>query len=920
MFHGDRHLRMLAGPGHPQGMPLLSIRIIAGLFLLLGFAGSIYGADGPLAPTDLRCEYLSNPLGIDVQKPRFSWVLQHTERAQAQTGYQVLVAGQAEGLGRDTGDVWDSGKVDSNDSIQAVYAGKPLASGKTYYWKVRYWDTAGDASPYSAAAQFETGLLAGENWKGQWIEGNMLRKEVTLDGKVVRARAYVTALGYYELRINGEKVGRNVLDPAWTTYPKRVLYTTYDITRRLRSGKNAVGAMLGGGWATLGKRFFSPDVGPYYQAPTLLLELNIELEGGKTIRVVSDGSWKAAQGPIVIDSVYDGEVYDARREMPGWDQPGFDDSSWSAAKSVEGSKGTLSAQMMPPIRVVDSMVPRSIANPKPGVFVFDMGQNMSGWVQLRAHGPAGTQVMLRFAELVYPDGMINRETIGQAKSRDIYTLNGEGEETYEPRFTYHGFRYVEVTGYPGTPSLDSLRGRVVHTAVGMVGSFVASKQILNDIQRLIHWSQLTNLFSIPTDCDQRNERQGWMGDAQATAEEAMMNFDMAAFYTNFIRDIRDAQFPDGQLPDTVPRKYGGVPGDLGWETAYPLLCWYMWQQYGDRRILEENYDALKKYVEFLRSHAQGNVYRLHWEGDWVELAHTPGDYIGDVWYYYDVSLFSRMAQVLGKADEAASYAQLAGEIKDTLNHTYFDANTANYANGTQTANAMALFLDLVPKDHRDALVRNLTDDIVYAHNTHLTTGFIGVKFLMPLLTALGRSDLAYDLAVQTTYPSWGYMVKRGATTLWELWQEKTGPAMNSQDHIMFGSVGAWFYNALGGINLSPDSVGYQHIRIAPQIVEDLNWAGASVDTIRGTVSSSWTHSPGIITLEVTVPVNSDAQVVIPTEEQMTDVVIREGDRVVWENGRYVSGDPGVKAGTQDGRLVVFQVGSGHYSFRLTGEE
>jgi alpha-L-rhamnosidase len=906
MFHRDRCAQV--------------IQVIVGLFLFLGLVGYTYGAEGPEPPTDLRCEYLSNPIGIDVREPRFSWVLHHTARAQVQTAYQVLVSSRPEGVDRDTGDVWDSGKVALSDSIQVVYAGKPLASGQTYYWKVRYWDTAGNASPYSATAQFEMGLLSRDEWKGQWIEGDMLRKELTLDGKIVRARAYVTALGYYELRINGEKVGRNVLDPAWTTYPKRVLYTTYDITRRLRSGKNALGAMLGGGWATLGERFFDPDVGPYYKAPALLLQVNIELEGGRTVSVASDGSWRASKGPIVSDSVYDGEVYDARREIPGWDRPEFDDSTWSAAQAVEGSKGTLSAQMMPPIRVIDSMLPVSLSNPKPGVYVFDMGQNMSGWVQLRVQGSAGTQVTLRFAELVYPDGTINRENLEAAKSRDIYTLKGEGQETYEPRFTYHGFRYVEVTGYPGIPSLDSLRGRVVHTAVGTVGSFVASKQILNDIQRLIHWSQLTNLFSVPTDCDQRNERQGWMGDAQATAEEAMMNFDMAAFYTNFIRDIRDAQAPDGQLPDTVPRKYGSIPGDLGWQTAYPLLCWYMWQQYGDRRILQENYEALKKYVEYLRSHAQDNVYRLHHEGDWVEVAHTPGDYIADVWYYYDVSLFSRMAQLLGKTAEAASYGRVAAQIKEALNRTFFNANTGNYANGTQTANAMALFLDLVPKDHHDDVVDNLTNDIVYAHNTHVTSGFIGVKFVMPVLTATGHSDLAYELAAQTTYPSWGYMVEQGATTLWELWQKKTGPAMNSQNHIMFGSVGAWFYNALGGINLSPDSVGYQHIRIAPQVVEDLHWASASVETLRGTVSSSWSHSPGVITLEVAIPVNSDAQVVVPAEEQMTDVAIREGDRVVWEKGHYVSGDPGLTGATQDGRAIIFQVGSGQYSFRLTAGE
>jgi alpha-L-rhamnosidase len=879
-----------------------------------------FGASGPLAPTNLRCEYLRNPTGIDVRQPRFAWVLEHTERAEKQSAYQLLIATQLPALDQSRGDWWDSGKVASDDSTQVAYIGKPLASGKTYYWKVRYWDSAGNASPYSTVAQFEMGLLSRDEWKGQWIGGaNLLRKDLTLHGKIVRARAYVTALGYYELRINGEKVGTNVLDPAWTTYPTRVLYSSYDVTPLLRSGKNALGAMLGGGWATLGGRF-GADVQPYYKAPALLLQVNIELEGGKTVSVASDSSWKVRQGPIVSDSVYDGEVYDARRETPGWDQPGFDDSTWSAAQAVEGSKGTLSAQMMPPIRVVDSMVPVSLSNPKPRVYVYDMGQNMSGWVQLRVQGPAGTQVMLRFAELVYPDGMINRESIRAAKAREIYTLKGEGQETYEPRFTYHGFRYVEVTGYPGTPSLDSLRGQVAHTAVGTVGSFVAAKQILNDIQRLIHWSQLTNLFSIPTDCDQRDERQGWMGDAQATAEEAMMNFDMAAFYTNFVRDIRDAQAPDGSLPSTVPHKYGLFPGDLGWETAYPLLCWYMWQQYGDRRILDENYDGLKKYTEFLRSRATDNVFRFHREGDWVEVVHTPGDYIADVWYYYDVSLLSRIAQVLKKSSEAESYGQLAAQIKDALNRTFFDTHSGNYANGTQTANAMALLLDLVPKEHRGAVANNLTNDIVYYHNTHMTTGFIGVKFLMPALTAIGRSDLAYELATQTTYPSWGYMLEHGATTLWELWQEKTGPSMNSHDHAMFGSVGAWFYQALAGINLELEGAGYQRIRIEPQVVRDLSSVSGTVETIRGAVSSSWTHFPGVITLDVEIPVNSSAKIVVPKELEMTEVTVREGNNVVWEKAHFVPGTPGITAAeAEKNGDIVFEVGSGRYSFRLTGE-
>ena len=454
-------------------------------------------AEGPLPPASLGCEYLKNPLGIDVRQPRFAWVLAHTGRGQKQSAYQVLVASSPELLNQDRGDQWDSGKTASDDSTQVVYSGKPLASGKTYYWKVRYWDSAGNASPYSAVAQFEMGLLTREEWKGHWIGGdNLLRKEFALEGKVVRARAYVTALGYYELRVNGEKVGSNVLDPAFTTYPVRVLYSSYDVTPQLRAGKNAVGAMLGGGWATLRGNFPTP-----YKEPALLLQVNIELADGKTVSVASENSWKVAKGPIVSDSVYDGEIYDARRELPGWDLPGFDDSAWSAAQTVEGSKGTLSARMMPPIRVIDSIVPVALANPRPGVYIYDLGQNLSGWAELRLRGPRGAEVHLRFSELLYDDGTINRENLREAKSRDIYILRGEGEEIYQPRFTYHGFRYVEVTGFPGTPSLDSVRGHVVHTAVEPTGSFMASKALLNQLHKVIRWSDLTNLHSVPTDCD-----------------------------------------------------------------------------------------------------------------------------------------------------------------------------------------------------------------------------------------------------------------------------------------------------------------------------------------------------------------------------------------------------------------------------------
>ncbi|HEX5434658.1 MAG TPA: family 78 glycoside hydrolase catalytic domain, partial [Candidatus Angelobacter sp.] len=685
----------------------------------------------------------------------------------------------------------------------------------------------------------------------------------------------------------------------------------------MQDGPNAVGAMLGGGWATLAAR----KIPPYYKSPALLLDMQIQMTDGSIVTVATDGSWKTIRGPVLEDSVYNGEVYDARRETPGWDKPGFDDSGWSPAAVVRGSDGIRSAEAMPPIKVVDSVVPRKVTNPEPGVYVFDMGQNMSGWAELKVRGPAGTKVTMRYAEVLYKDGLINQQNLMSAKSRDIYILRGKGLETYHAHFTYHGFRYVEVTGFPGTPSVNSLRGEVVHTAVTPAGSFLASRQVLNNLQDTILWSQETNLFSVPTDCDQRDERQGWMGDAQITAEEAMMNFNMAAFYTNFLRDIRDAQAPDGSVPPTVPHKYGPLHSDLGWQSAFPIITWYMWTHYSDRRVLQENEPGIKRYVEFLQKDAKDNVLQDPYGpwGDWVAVRYTPLNYLGDIWYYYDVELLSKIETVLGNSAEAETYSRLAGQIRDAFNRTYFHADTGEYANGTQTANAMALYMGMPSAEDRSRVLTNLTNDITYYHNTHTTSGFIGIRYVMPALTDNGRSDLAYELAVQDTYPSWGYMLKHGATTLWELWQDKTGPSMNSHDHIMFGSVGAWFYQALAGIDQNADSAGYRHIRIDPQMVEDLRWASATVRTVRGPVSSSWTRTPSSVALNVTIPAGSDGQIRIPVSIRFTSETVTESGRVVWQDGHFVPGDSGVSGARRAGNSLVFNVASGKYGFQLNGE-
>jgi alpha-L-rhamnosidase len=856
----------------------------------------------PQPPTGLRTEYLVNPEVVDVARPRFSWVLEHTERGQRQTAWQILVSTRPE---VNVGDVWDSGRVEGAQSTHVTYNGKPLESGRTYYWKVRWWDAAGQASPYSRPARFTMGLLNPSDWKGRWIGGaNQLRKEFNLAARPVRARAFISGLGYYELRINGRKVGDHVLDPGWTTYDKRVLYTSYDVTDLLRQGANAVGIILGQGW---------------YGARAALLQLNIEMEGGQRTEVVTDASWKVRQGPILSDSIYDGETYDARLETPGWDRPGFVDVGWQAATLVDPPKGQLSAQMMPPIRVTDTIVPLRMWSPRPGVYVFDMGQNFAGWCQLRVRGPRGTAVRLRHAELVYDNGMINVENIRRARATDTYILRGDGdEEIWEPRFTYHGFRYVEVTGYPGTPRLDSIRGRVVHTDVKPHGNFVASKQILNRIQHLILWGIRSNLHSVPTDCNQRDERMGWMADAHLYTEPTLWNYDSAAFYANFLRNIRDIQGPDGSVTDTVPHKYGRRPADPAWGAAYPLITWYLYLYHGDRRVLEEHFEGIKAWTDFQRSQAKDGILSYSYYGDWVPIERTPGELVSTFYYYYSAHLTSRMAQILGRKTEAEAYAKLADEIRDAFNKRFLNPD-GTYANRTQTAHTLALYLDLVPKERRGAVSSYLRDDIIYRNNTHLTTGIIGTKYIMELLTRQGQTHLAYDLATQTTYPSWGYMVENGATTLWELWQNKTGPGMNSHNHPMFGSVGAWFYKALAGIDLDPERPGFERIRIVPGAVRDLDWVSGDTETLRGRVLSQWSRTPESFRLEVIIPVGSTAEVHLPKLNNWQEVEVTESGRTVWKGDQFATGVPGISAGRQTRDEIILEVGSGRYLFEVRGK-
>lgn len=885
----------------PRPAPVWVCLTVIALFAGAAVAEAAETAAGPRPPAALRCEYLENPMGVDTPAPRFFWVLEHSGRGQRQTAFRVQVATDPAFA---SADMWDSGKVASPQSTQVAYAGKPLASGRSYTWRVKSWDKDGLESGWSEPASFDTGLLRPEDWTGRWIRTRGLaRKEFSLPGKPVRARAYVCGLGYSELHLNGRKVGGSVLDPAWTTYDKRALYVAHDVTRYLREGANAAGVMLGQGW---------------YKSRALLLQLRVELEGGRAFDLASDGTWRTADGPVVSDGIYDGEAYDARLEAPGWASPGFDDAAWEKAEEFAGPGGVLSAQLMPPIRVMDTIVPLTMANPRPGVFIFDMGQNFSGWARLRVRGPRGAEVRLRFAELLAEDGTLNVDTVRGARAEDRYILKGEGEEVWEPRFTYHGFRYVAVTGFPGVPTAETLRGRVVRTAVRQAGSFACSKPVLNQLQRIIVWGQATNLHSIPTDCCQRDERMGWLGDAQGTAEEAIYNFDMAAFYTNFLRDIRDVQDDKGTITDTVPHVWGSRPADPAWGTAYPLIAWYMYRYYGDRRVLEEHYDGVRAYVEFLRSQAPGGILKLSHYGDWVAVEKCPGPIVSTFYYYYDIKVLADMARVLGKAAEAAACDRLAAEVRTAFHKEFFDPRTGDYADGTQTANTLALFLDLAPEATRGRTWGRLFDDVVYRHDSHLTTGIIGTKYIMELLTRSGVADLAYDLATRTDYPSWGYMIRNGATTLWELWQKREGPSMNSHNHPMFGSVGSWLYKALGGIELAEGANGFEKIQIQPRMVRDLRYAAASTATVRGDVACAWSRGDQSIRIEVTVPVGSEAEVRLP-RFNLRGVVIKEGGVPVWQGDAFVAGPAGVSGIKAVEGGFAITVGSGRYVFDLSGD-
>ena len=940
-----------------------------------------------LAPAALRCEYRVNPPGIDEAAPRLTWRVESNERAAQQSAYQILVASSADLLARNTGDLWDSGKVISDATVNIPYAGQPLASRQQCYWKVRVWDAEGDAK-WSEPASWTMGLLAEGDWRADYISfrdtspvwkdkdnlflppARQYRKEFAAPKKIKRATVYATALGIYELYLNGQRVGDAWFAPGWTDYHQRAYYWTHDVTLLVKSGNNALGAWLGEGWYSgyigfglltgIGTEAIGRNT--YGKTPALMAQLEIEYTDGSRETIVTDKSWKVTGGgPIREGDFLMGEYYDARRETAGWTKPGFDDSKWEQAilASENGSvpatfvefanpaKGNgvkkesrpvdlafkrppkLEAFPGVPVRVIEEIKPVAITSPTNGVYIFNLGQNFAGVVRLKVKGPAGTVIQLRYGEMVYPDGRLMNENYRKARSIDHYVLRGDKDgEEWTPRFTFHGFQYVEVTGYPGKPGKDAITGLVLHSDTPLASNFECSDPMANRLFKNVVWTQRANFLDLPTDCPQRDERFGWTGDAQIYVHTATLNADVAAFYTKWLRELMESQRSSGAFPGYAPYPFQhGWDFGTAWADAGVICPWTLWQAYDDTRVIERCWPDMVEFMNWRKATSKNFLGIKHgndW-GDWLSVGEkTPLDYIDTVYFAYSARLMSEMAAALGKQTEAAEYAALFESIKTAFGKKYLQPD-GSLTVDTQTAYATALFVDLIPAELRAKsgaiLAKKLssgeTDD-----NSGMTTGFLGTRPLLPVLSSVGQHDLAVRHFQSRKFPSWGYEVAQGATTIWERWDSftkehgfqgkngKQNAEMNSFAHYSFGAVCEWMFNQLAGIQRG--GPGYEEIIIRPMPPtpgsnperEPIHWVRAHHDSIRGRIASEWRRAKGNFELKVEVPANTTGTVYLPT---------RDADQIT-ESGKPLAKVKGVKLLRVEGDRAVLAVESGQYRF------
>lgn len=910
---------------------------------------------------NLVCEYHVNPLGIDCVAPRLSWQMHSDRQGARQTAYQVLAADSAHLLHAGQAILWDTGRVESDQSILIAYAGTPLRSRQRVYWQVTVWDELGQAVS-SDPAWFEMGLLERREWQGEWIGAALtggprspipapfLRRSFQVAGAIKAARLYVTALGLHECSLNGQSVSGDVFAPGWTEYRNRVQYQAYDVTNLLRVGANVLGVVLGDGWAVGHIGWHHRQT--YFEQPRLLAQLEITTADGQITTIATDHTWRHQFGPILENDMVMGEAYDARRELTGWNTPNYDDRRWLGVEIYPDPDIKLVATETQPVRRVGELLPIGDPVDKTTVttecYIFDLGQNMVGRVRFKGSAPAGTTVTFRFSEVLNPDGTLYTENLRTGRVIDYYTFKGAGEEVWEPKFTFHGFRYVEVTGYPGAVSRDTITGIVLHTAMPATGHFECSDPLINQLQHNIVWSQKGNFLDIPTDCPQRDERLGWTGDIQVFARTAAYNMEVVSLLTKWLRDVVDAQGEQGNIPPVVPQIELEFTDDGGpaWADAIIIVPWTMYLCYGDQRILEDNYTAMSRFMQFILE-ASPDYIRCAPEyegwpgiGDWLSInAETPRDLIGTAFWAYDAHLMAQIAAALGRHEAAARYRALLNRIKQAFHDRYLKDSLVplavaqpsairlrreradaisrgnlplvDYApitsqvfntklfTPTQTAYVLALHFDLLPPDLRSVAAAELVADIE-RRDLHLSTGFVGAPYLMHVLSDNGQLDTAYKLLFQTSWPSWLYAVTQGATTIWERWDGWTqdngfqDPVMNSFNHYAYGSIGHWLYRVVAGIDLDAEDPGYKHSILRPQPGGGLSRVVGQLQTPYGELRSEWTHSAAAFDWLIVVPANTTATAHLPplAASQIT------------LNGQVVSG-------------LVHDLGSGEYRFRVT---
>lgn len=898
------------------------------LILLAAFQTIVIIAAAQVQLQNIRTEDLTNPIGLDITQPHFSWQLQSEKRNVQQTAYEIKVQDAPKGTsGKAT---WSTGKIMGDQSIQVPYAGPALMSGKRYQWQVRIWDNNGKASVWSAPAFFQMGMLKPADWKASWIEPGfeeapqrpspLFRKEFSSTKKIRSATAYITAHGLYEAQINGQRIGDAYFAPGFTSYNKRLQYQVYDVTSHLKQGNNAIAVTLGNGWYR-GNFSFGNTKNIYGKDIALLMQLDINYTDGTTASIVTDESWKSSTGAIRSSEIYAGELIDARQEKKGWTTAGYNDKEWSGVKQASYSKEVLLATVNEPVKKHETFKPIRIFKTPQGDQVMDFGQNLAGWVMLKATGKAGDKITISHAEVLDKQGNFYTENLRTAKAQNTYILKGGGEETFEPHFTWQGFRYIKVEGYPGELKAENFTAVALYSDMAPTGTFTSSNPLINQLQHNIEWGLRGNFLDIPTDCPQRDERLGWVGDAQVFFRTASFLRNVNNFFTKWTKDISADQFANGSVPHVIPNTFDGTGGAAGWADVATIIPWNMYQVYGDKRILENQYPSMKGWVNYMQSQSTGNLWNKGYHfGDWLFYsvnddndgvsAITNRYFIAQCFYAHSTQLLINAAKVLGKTADEATYTALLHQVKDAFGKEYLTANGATTSN-TQTSYVLALAFDMLPEARRQQAADRLVENI-RQYNNHLTTGFLGTPYLCHVLSRFGHTDVAYQLLQQETYPSWLYPVKMGATTIWERWNgiypdgNFQTPTMNSFNHYAYGAIGDWMYRVMVGLDTEEDGIAYKKIRIQPHVGGGFTHAAASYLTPYGKLGSGWKIENGILVIEAEVPANTSATIYLPATSKES----------VLETAKVLTEVKEIQVvGIEKGYLVL-KVGSGKYQFSM----